>query len=117
MRLVVSLFVAGAVLLTGCAGSSGGSSSGDAKETTIKVAVADGKVTPATHREDVAKGATVHLQVTIDVADEVHLHGYDLKKDLEAGSTGTLTFTADQTGVFEVELENAGLQLLQLQVK
>jgi ABC-type glycerol-3-phosphate transport system substrate-binding protein len=119
MRFVLAFLVATALLLTGCGGSSGGSASGGSsdKPTTVNVAVSGGKVTPATHRQDVTKGATVHLVVTSDKADEIHLHGYDIKKDIEAGKPGTLTFTADQTGLFEAELENAGLQLLQFEVR
>jgi hypothetical protein len=83
----------------------------------VMVSVTDGKVTPKTHRVDVAKGSTVALMVTTDVSDEVHVHGYDLKKDVDAGDTGTIEFVADQSGVFEVELEDAALQLLQLEVR
>jgi hypothetical protein len=65
----------------------------------------------------VKKGSTVTLQVTSDVADEVHLHGYDKHVDVEKGGTARLTFTANLTGVFEVELESRGLRLAQLQVQ
>jgi hypothetical protein len=51
------------------------------------------------------------------VADEVHVHGYDLTVDLEAGQPGELTFTPNAAGVFEVELEEHGLQLLELEVR
>jgi heme/copper-type cytochrome/quinol oxidase subunit 2 len=84
---------------------------------TIKVAVKGGKVVPSAHREKVPQGDTVRLVVTTDTADEVHVHGYDLKKDVAAGKTGTIEFVADQSGVFEVELESAALQLLQLEVR
>jgi hypothetical protein len=57
------------------------------------------------------------LRVTSDVADEVHVHGYDLKVDLEAGVPGELTFTPDAAGVFEVELEKKGLKLIELEVR
>jgi hypothetical protein len=45
------------------------------------------------------------------------VHGYNLKKDIEAGTPGVISFKADQTGVFEVELEDEALQLVQLQVQ
>lgn len=51
-----------------------------------------------------------------DAADSVHVHGYDLLLDLEAGSSETLRFKADIPGVFEIELEENGLLLFQLQV-
>jgi plastocyanin len=118
MRTVSAAVIAVVLLVSGCASSSSGSSgSGNGTVETIKVAVRGGKVVPSTHREKVPEGDTVRLVVTTDIADEVHVHGYDLKKDVAAGKTGTIEFVADQSGVFEVELENAGLQLLQLEVR
>jgi hypothetical protein len=54
--------------------------------------------------------------VRSSVADEVHVHGYDLMKDVEPGKTVTFSFPADITGIFEVELEGAGKQIAQLRV-
>ena len=51
-----------------------------------------------------------------DVSDEVHVHGYDLMKDVEAGQTVTFSFPADITGIFEIELEGAGKQIAELRV-
>jgi hypothetical protein len=83
----------------------------------IAVSVKDGKVSPKTHREKVAKGSEIRLIVTSDVDDEVHVHGFDVEKELSAGQPTTLELTADQTGLFEVETHESGLQLLQLEVK
>jgi len=83
----------------------------------VAITVAGGKVTGPQGRVKVAKDATVTLRVTSDVADEIHLHGYDKKADVPQGGTADLTFRADLTGVFEVELEQHGLQLTQLQVQ
>lgn len=68
-------------------------------------------------RKQVAKGQNVTLRVTSDVVDEVHVHGYDKKVDLVANQAVELTFKADASGVFEVELEKKGLKLLDLEVK
>jgi hypothetical protein len=119
MRILITTLVAAVVLVSGCASSSGGTTAGTGNGTvkTIKVAVEGGKVVPSAHREKVPEGDTVRLVVTTDTADEIHVHGYDLMKDVAAGKTGTLEFVADQSGVFEVELEAAALQLLQLEVR
>lgn len=119
MRTLSAVVIAVVLLVSGCASSSGssGPGSGNGAVKTIKVAVRGGKVVPSTHREKVPEGDTVRVVVTTDIADEIHVHGYDLKKDVAAGKTGTIDFVADQSGVFEVELENAGLQLLQLEVQ
>lgn len=83
----------------------------------ISVAVAGGKVSPRTQRIDVPKDSRVRLQVTSDVDDAVHVHGYDLEEPLEAGRTATIEFVADQQGVFAVETHEGGLELLQLEVR
>jgi heme/copper-type cytochrome/quinol oxidase subunit 2 len=62
------------------------------------------------------QGDTVRFRVRSDVADEVHVHGYDLMKDVEPGQTITFSFPASITGIFEVELESAGKQIAQLRV-
>jgi hypothetical protein len=117
MRILIAALISAVLLVSGCASGSGSASSGNGKVQTIKVSVTGGKVVPATHREKVPEGDTVRLVVTTDVADEVHVHGYDLKKDVAAGATGTIEFVANQSGLFEVELEAASLQLLQLEVR
>jgi heme/copper-type cytochrome/quinol oxidase subunit 2 len=58
----------------------------------------------------------VVLSVSSDVADEIHVHGYDRKANVPAGATASVVFTANTPGVFPVELENSKRQLLQLQV-
>lgn len=81
----------------------------------IEVTVSGGEVDgPGT--VTIQAGQQVELAVTSDAADHVHVHGYDVLKDVAAGETATLTFTADIPGVFEVELEESGTQLLELQV-
>jgi|tagenome__1003787_1003787.scaffolds.fasta_scaffold20810164_2 FtsP/CotA-like multicopper oxidase with cupredoxin domain len=97
--------------------SGSSSASPEFRGVSIEVKVADGTVTPPTHRVDVEQGQRVRLTVTSDVADEIHVHGYDKSKDLEPGVPGTLTFRADQSGIFEVELEERALQLVQLEVR
>jgi FtsP/CotA-like multicopper oxidase with cupredoxin domain len=65
----------------------------------------------------VQKGDTVRLAVSSDTADEVHVHGYDLKKDVEAGGTVRFRFAAGVEGVFEIELEGAHVQIAKLTVE
>ena len=97
------------------AGSAPASQDGTAQ--VITLTVTGGKVSGATGRVDVKLGSQVKLQVTADVPDEVHVHGYDLMKDTVPGEPVTVAFTADIPGVFEVELENAKLPLTRLQVQ
>jgi hypothetical protein len=62
------------------------------------------------------EGETVRFRVTSDVDEEVHVHGYDIAKDIPAGETITMSFKADITGIFEIEYEHAGEQIGQLRV-
>jgi hypothetical protein len=135
-RLVLAVAVSVAVVMCGgCAsGDNGGSSASgstsassaasssegpteNAKPDEITVAVRGGVVIPPTHRVPIAKGSQVQLMVTSDVDDEVHIHGYNIEKPVSAGETVTIDFTADQSGLFEVETHESNLQLLQLEVR
>jgi len=62
-------------------------------------------------------GEQVRFRVRSDVADEIHVHGYDLSEDVAAGGTASFSFPADIEGIFEVELEQRGEQLAQLRVE
>lgn len=83
----------------------------------VRVVVRNGRVVGDAQRVRVRLGSVVRLLITSDVADEVHLHTYDKTVDVAAGATASLTFTASIPGVIEVELEDAGLTLLRLQVQ
>src|SRR5687768_9792706 len=78
--------------------------------------VAQGKVTgpPALQ---VNQNERVILRVRSDVADELHVHGYDLSAPLPAGEQVSLTFMAGRSGRFEVELHGAHRELGALEVQ
>jgi uncharacterized cupredoxin-like copper-binding protein len=65
----------------------------------------------------VNKGETFTLIATSDKAYEIHIHGYDKKLELTPGQVGTETFVCDQTGTFEVEIEDTSTHLFSLQVR
>lgn len=81
----------------------------------IDIVVSGGSVTGG-GRRGVALGAEVTVRVTSDVADHVHVHGYDLFGDVAAGETVEVVFVADLPGVWEVELEDRGVLLVELEV-
>ena len=74
--------------------------------------VTAGKITNLRFKQ----GQTVAFRVRADTTDEVHVHGYDLMKDIAPGETVNFSFPASITGIFEVELEDAGEQIAQLRV-
>ena len=63
-----------------------------------------------------SEGETVRFRARNDGPDHVHVHGYDLMKDLEPGKTAVMSFKATITGIFEIELEDAGEQIAELRV-
>ena len=61
-------------------------------------------------------GSEVRFVVVTDTADHIHVHGYDLFFDTRPGEAVEIEFVADVPGVFEIELEDSGLLLLELEV-
>src|SRR5205807_75335 len=54
----------------------------------------------------VNKGGQVRFVVDSDVADEIHVHGYNFKKDVPAGGRVAFSFQATIDGLFVIELES-----------
>ena len=63
------------------------------------------------------EGETVRFRVRSDTPDEVHVHGYNIAKDVEVGQTATMSFKATITGIFEIEFEHSGTQIAELKVE
>jgi heme/copper-type cytochrome/quinol oxidase subunit 2 len=139
MRLAVVLVVEFVVVLTvaGCGGNDEQSTT--ATETTqsqptettaatttgeetagpevVRIVVESGVPKGGIVRESVSDGDRVAIVVESDVADEIHVHGYDLSRDVAAGGTARIVFRADVPGRFEVELERQGVQIADLTVE
>ena len=64
----------------------------------------------------VTQGERVRIIVDADVAEEVHLHSYDLHADVAPGEPARIDFVARVAGVFECELEGAGTLLFRLEI-
>jgi ABC-type molybdate transport system substrate-binding protein len=67
-------------------------------------------------RVTIEQGQRVTLIVSADVADEVHVHGYDLMADIAPGSPARISFEASVPGRFDVELESRAIQIAELRV-
>lgn len=65
-------------------------------------------------RVQVALGSRVRIVVTSDVADELHLHVYDVTRQLAPGKPSEIVFTADVPGQVELELEGTRTTLARL---
>jgi len=64
------------------------------------------------------KGEQIHFKVEVPFEEEVHLHGYDVMKEVpKGGGTVTYDLPAELEGVFEAELEGRGEQIVELKVE
>jgi hypothetical protein len=68
-------------------------------------------------RKTVDLGDRVILVVRSDVSDHIHVHGYDLMRDVTPGRRTRLAFRAAIPGRFEVELEDRGVPIADITVQ
>ena len=82
--------------------------------TNVRIVVRGGEPVGGIRNVTVSKGRQVVLIVNSDVADEVHLHGYNLKRDVTPGAPARLPFRATINGTVEVEREQRGVPLARI---
>jgi hypothetical protein len=102
------------VVLKNGNGSSSKTSNASGKVPTI--VVKNGKPVGGIRELTYNEGERVRFKVDSDVSDEVHVHGYDIMKDVKAGGSVGFDFPATIEGVFEAELEGRKEQIIQLTV-
>ena len=143
VALMLAAVTAGAIALAGC----GGDSTNDAVTTTettataptttadtttttettqtppaseakvIMVNVVKGVPKGGIQRPTVHKGDKVVLVVRTDSGEAVHLHGYNIEKEVVPGKAVRMPFTANIAGRFEVELHPTDALLAVVEVK
>jgi hypothetical protein len=64
----------------------------------------DGEPVGGVKEIEATAGETVRFRVNSDVEGEVHVHGYEVEKPIDAGSTVGFDFPADIEGQFEIEI-------------
>jgi hypothetical protein len=134
LAVAVVIAVVAVVVLAGSSGDDGGSTStGDEQSAATATATgtpsgtATAKPTPTATPPPLLQGGkvakittkqgdTVRFRVRSPEAEEVHVHTYDIKKELEPNVTATVSFKADITGIFEIEFEHSGEQIAELRV-
>jgi hypothetical protein len=99
----------------GARGASGANGSQNQKPPYV-VVVRNGKPVGGIEKMDYKTGEQVRFVVRSDVADEIHVHGYDRLGDVKAGGSVRFEFPAKIEGLFVVELEQRGEQIAQLRV-
>jgi hypothetical protein len=87
------------------------------KPTVKTVVVRNAKPVGGVQPISVKQGDTLRFAVQSDVADGIHVHGYDILEKVDAGGSVNFEFPAKIGGVFEVELEDRGVQIASLKVE
>jgi plastocyanin len=88
---------------------------GGPQDRTIEVSIKNGEMDP--EEISVDQGDTVTLRVSADEPTELHVHGYDVERELEPGKEAEIDFEADLTGRFEIENHETEKELGVLQVR
>jgi hypothetical protein len=83
----------------------------------IRIVVSGGKPVGGVKNVTVTRGERAVIVITSDVEDELHLHGYNLSRDLTPGRTVRLPFRATLAGTVEAELEDRGIPLVRITSK
>jgi hypothetical protein len=80
------------------------------------VVVKDGEPVGGVQKLRYRKGGDIVFIVESDTAAEIHLHGYDVAKEVEAGGSVRFDVPAKIDGRFEVELEETATQIAAVEV-
>ena len=90
-----------AMALAACGGS-------EPQDVSFDFAVVDRALTANDTTFVATQGDTVTLNLSADEDAEFHVHGYELIQEVAAGESATITFEANATGRFSVEMHVSG---------
>jgi hypothetical protein len=85
--------------------------------TIARIVVRGGNPVGGVKRLEYESGEQVRFSVASDVADEVHVHGFDIEKSVPVRGTARFRFAADIEGVFEIELHHSEVKIGELRIK
>ena len=85
--------------------------------TTPTIRVTGGQPAGGVKKMTVKKGDQIRFRVVDDRSEHVHLHGYDIEKPVGPGNPASYSVPATITGVFEIEIEDTGVQIGKLTVE
>lgn len=114
--LGVAVIVVGILLLVVLKKSDSSTTTSNANGKVPVIVVESGKPVGGVRDLTYNKGEQIRFKVESDVSDEVHVHGYDIIKDVKAGGSVSFDFPAELEGVFEAELEGRKEQIIELTV-
>ena len=87
------------------------------KPKVTEIQVKGGEPVGGVEEIEAKKGDTVRIAVISDAPEELHLHVYDVEKELKPGVRTTLSFEANVEGVIELELHGSGKQIAEITVE
>jgi FtsP/CotA-like multicopper oxidase with cupredoxin domain len=83
----------------------------------LTLRIRGGRVKGGVETIEAERGDTVKFQVISDAEHEIHLHGYDISKDVTADKPANFRVKANEAGIFEVEIEDTHTQIAELKVE
>jgi hypothetical protein len=116
-RLVVVVAVVGIAVAAFFALHSGESSTKHNGEVTATIHVHDGTPAGGVHEVAAGTGQTLRMTVTSDgYRGEVHLHGYDVMREVAPGRPAVFVVRLTKAGTFEAELEATSTQIVSIEI-
>ena len=88
----------------------------ESKPAVTTIEVKGGRPAGGIEKLEVDRGDEVRFRVESDEEHEIHLHGYDVSKDVAPGRPAVYDFKAEDDGIFEVEVEDTKTQIAELTV-
>lgn len=82
-----------------------------------RIWIRGGKTAGGVRRLEFKRGDVVRFSIHSNVADEVHIHGFEITKAVPANRIVLFAFPASIEGVFEVELHEAHVKIAELRIK
>jgi hypothetical protein len=80
------------------------------------IEIKDGQAVGGVQDLEFSEGDDVRFEVQSDEPWEIHFHGYDIAKEVEAGGSVEYDVPATIPGVFEVEIEDTATQIAEVTV-
>ena len=75
------------------------------------------KVTPPPAMVNIAVGQSLSITITSDHDNTLHAHGFDIEESVKAGQQLDVTIKGVVPGVYDVELHDPELRVLQVAVR
>ena len=119
MALLLALVVVAG--LTACGSSADSTTAGESGTSKAEgepptIVVRNEEAVNGVETLEYSAGEQVEFKVKSNTATEVHVHGYEIEKEVPAGGTVTVSFPAELEGIYDVEVHPAEEQIAELRV-